>query len=262
MNARSRILAYKNGSKGARNLSEALGALILHKRGSRFRPRRNDLVIRWGLAPNTERMGDFPTLNSLDSVRLVSDKGRFFRELQGTPAEEYMPRSWTARHEVPADAYPVVCRTVLSGHSGEGIVIANTPEELVPAALFVQYVNKDQEYRVHLGRTPEGEITIIGKQRKARRLSVPDEEVNWKVRNLEGGFIYARNGFETPTSVLEAAERVFDETGLDFGAVDVIYKASTDTALVLEINSAPGLTGSTVGEYAEFFKDHAERKVR
>ena len=43
------------------------------------------------------------------------------------------------------------------------------------------------------------------------------------------------------------------ELGLDFGAVDVIWNEHESKAYVLEINTAPGLEGSTVEDYKEFF---------
>jgi D-alanine-D-alanine ligase-like ATP-grasp enzyme len=38
---------------------------------------------------------------------------------------------------------------------------------------------------------------------------------------------------------------------LDFGAVDVIYNRAQDKAYVLEVNTAPGLEGSTLDNYVE-----------
>jgi hypothetical protein len=98
-----------------------------------------------------------------------------------------------------------------------------------------------------------GEVVDI--QRKARYRSVPNEQVNWLVRNHDNGFIYARNeGVEPPHQVLEQAVLAVKAIGLDFGAVDIIYNEYNEVAIVLEINTAPGLTGSTLTGYAERFK--------
>jgi D-alanine-D-alanine ligase-like ATP-grasp enzyme len=43
--------------------------------------------------------------------------------------------------------------------------------------------------------------------------------------------------------------------GLDFGAVDIIFNERKQTAFVLEVNTAPGLTGQTVAGYVERFKE-------
>ena len=51
-----------------------------------------------------------------------------------------------------------------------------------------------------------------------------------------------------------AATNAIDAIGLDFGAVDVGYDEKTNTCVVYEINTAPGIEGSTVDWYAERFK--------
>jgi D-alanine-D-alanine ligase-like ATP-grasp enzyme len=43
--------------------------------------------------------------------------------------------------------------------------------------------------------------------------------------------------------------------GLDFGAADVLFNARRNQAYVLEVNTAPGLEGQTVNDYAEAFKE-------
>jgi D-alanine-D-alanine ligase-like ATP-grasp enzyme len=89
-------------------------------------------------------------------------------------------------------------------------------------------------------------------QQKRRRLDV--ENPNWQVRNHANGFIYARENVNPPQCVIDAAKIVFNKcTELDFGAVDVIYNAKQDRAYVLEINSAPGLEGQTLQDYADYF---------
>jgi len=41
--------------------------------------------------------------------------------------------------------------------------------------------------------------------------------------------------------------------GLDFGAVDIVYNENDNKAYVLEINTAPGLSGTTLEKYVEVF---------
>jgi glutathione synthase/RimK-type ligase-like ATP-grasp enzyme len=141
----------------------------------------------------------------------------------------------------------VVCRTVLNGHSGKGIVIAETVDELVDAPLYTKYIKKKSEWRVHIFN---GQVIDI--QRKVRNNDV--EEVNWRVRNHANGFIYQRNNLAPPDCVLKAAVGAMNLTLLDFGAVDVIYNEHYDKAYVLEINCAPGLEGTTVERYVEAFR--------
>ena len=77
-------------------------------------------------------------------------------------------------------------------------------------------------------------------------------DANAKVRNLANGWIYAKDNIvplkEKATSL---AIQSIEALGLDFGAVDLIYNEKYDTYYVLEINTAPGLTGTTLNNYTE-----------
>lgn len=259
-NRRVRVLPYKQGSRGAKALATALGGKVLKLEGSKFVRRPSDLIINWGNSAEAARA----TLNN-DGGRLVqaTNKLEFFKKLEG---KEYLPPFWTTAAAIPDDQFPVVCRQILQGHSGAGIVVANDRDSLVPCPLYTKYVKKKHEYRVHVGRRwvdfgvgtataigVEGEVVYetISVQQKKRRHDHPDP--NWQVRNHANGFIYARSNVNPPASVLEVAKDVLKELGLDFGAVDVIWNEHESKAYVLEINTAPGLEGSTVEDYKEFF---------
>ena len=191
-------------------------------------------------------------LNRPDVVGRATNKLHFFEMLQG---QDINIPEFTTDREVALDwiddGKDIVCRATLTGHSGEGITIIDTEsEDQVPEVpLYTRYVKKAEEYRIHVMGT-----TIISKQRKARRRDVPDDQVNWKVRNVAGGFVFARNEDHTyPKCVLDAALKAIEISQLDFGAVDIIYNASQEKAYVLEINTACGLEGTTLEDYKNGF---------
>lgn len=253
-----RVLPYRAGSRGATSLAAALpGGRCLRLRGSNFRPRAGDIIINWGNTETNYNPGAALFLNGRD-LRVASNKLSFFRQMRDTGNEEIIPRFWTNQQEIPDDAFPIVCRTVLAGHSGDGIVIAERRADLVAAPLYVQYVKKSHEYRVHVGRGHPGaapdQSIIIAVQRKARNRAVPDDQVNWKVRNHHNGFVFVRGDAAPDPSVLDVARRALATCGLDFGAVDVIWNERQQRAYVLEINTAPGLEGQTVEDYANYFR--------
>src|SRR5690606_16399873 len=107
----------------------ALGGMCLRLEGSRFRGRQNDVIINWG---NTDpgRAHVYPArfINLPNQVRNASNKLMFFQLMRDAGNEEIIPRFWTEneRDAIPDDAFPIVCRTILAGHSGAGIVIADT----------------------------------------------------------------------------------------------------------------------------------------
>lgn len=241
---RIRIWPYKQGSASAKALSEALGAKVLKLEGSKYVRRPDDLIINWG----SSTCPFDGCVNDPASVARGGNKLLAFQKLEED--EVSIPRFWTDREGIPDDAFPVVCRTVLQGHSGRGIVIADTRDDLVDAPLYTEYVKKKDEYRVHILRGK-----VICTQRKARRVETPDELVNWRVRNHSNGFVFQRNEVVAPVSTTQQALRAMGSLGLDFGGVDVIYNERYDRSYVLEVNSACGLEGSTVDDYVTAFKE-------
>jgi glutathione synthase/RimK-type ligase-like ATP-grasp enzyme len=249
---RTFILPYNPASESAKKLSEAIGAKRIKHEGSRYKHKPGDVIINWGCSEivNPEVLKG-RILNSPAQVTTASNKKFFFRDYPGNRG--YLVPSTTAKEIADLwslQDFTVVARHKLTGHSGEGIEIVE-PGMLVPwAPLYTKYQKKTDEYRVHF--VNGGMIKFA---RKGRKLDVPDEVVNWKVRNLEGGFIYALAEFEEmPESVLAACRDYAANTGLYFGAIDVIYHKPSNAAYILEVNTAPGLSGSTIEAYAEALK--------
>jgi hypothetical protein len=252
---RFRVLPYAVHSKSAKLLAEALGGKRIRLEGSRYTPRFGDVVINWGNSkpPPLPRIVlsqyEFLYLNLPEDIETVANKLYFFQHNEDAP---WLPLFWTDPEEIPDEAFPIVCRTVLTGHSGLGIVIATNRHELVPCPLYVKYVPKRDEYRVHLGFDKNQEIYTIAVQQKKRRLDY--DEPNWQVRNHANGFVYAREGVNPPAGVLDVAHDCLLHSGLDFGAFDVIWNEHQGRAYVLEVNTAPGLEGQTLDDYINYFK--------
>lgn len=173
-----------------------------------------------------------------------------FEDFPRVPA--YTTSRETAEVWVRHEDAVVVARTVLNGNSGEGIVIIKDMDDFVDAPLYVRYVQKKQEYRVHILNDQ-----VVDVQRKARRKDVPDDQVNWLVRNHDNGFIFARDEAlgDIPEDVTRQALLAVKVCGLDFGAVDVIFNEKFGRAYVLEVNTAPGLSGATLEGYAARLKE-------
>ena len=256
---RFRIIPYSPFSNSARLLSEALGGKRIKLEGSRYQYREGDTVINWGLS-RCGNLVDQVTRHMLypDSAKILnwmersmttaSNKLYFFQHNEDAP---WLPPFWTDPEEIPDDAFPIVCRTSLTGHSGRGIVLSNSRDDLVPCQLYVKYIPKKDEYRIHLGFDTNQDIYTIAVQQKKRRLG--HEDPNWKIRNHANGFIYAREGVDPPAGVLGCAVDCLLRSGLDFGAVDVGYHPDYGER-VYEINTAPGIENSTLEDYVRFFK--------
>lgn len=256
------LYPYNQHSESAKNLAVALEGKIIKREGSKFKPGPDKKVVNWGASDCP-----YDALNSPLCVKAVSNKLFWFKHLKNlseTHPNARVPRvpNWT---EARGQAFlwnqedkTVVCRTVLNGHSGEGIVI-RTPEDLVPlpdAPLYVEYIPKDAEYRIHIFN---GEVIDV--QRKVRD---PNREPSdWKVRSHDNGFIFTRNDTEgrshkdtVPKDVLDQSLAALACSGLVFAACDVIWNKKREKAYVLELNSAPGCEGETVNVYRDAIRKY------
>lgn len=243
-----RFAANSNGSQGLRNLKVALQdrghdvLLIKHKK-SKYIPRDTDLIINWGIPPFN------PLPNSLNqNARNASNKITAFQLMS--------PRNklrWTTDKEEAKTFKLCYCRTLLCSSQGRGIVVARSPEEVVDAPLYTKgIISVAGEYRVHVFK---GEVIYIvqkkklsSEQRELRGIS----NVNPYIRNHENGYIFAREDISSyPDSVKTVALNAIEDLQLDFGAVDVVVSGYSDNSFVLEVNTAPGIEGTTVKKYVE-----------
>jgi len=256
------IFPYKFGSQSARALSEELrrrGHRAKRVRGDgNYRPSRNHLIINWGNSTQPTTWGYYEdrVLNMCGPVSRASNKLDAFGIMQG-PTGVTIPDFTTDREEAQQwvdDGNVVVCRSILRGHSGAGIGLVGQQIEdgdhtgTVPPniPLYVKYIKKAREYRVHVfqGR-------IIDVQQKRKRGGIDSEEVDYQVRNHSNGWVYCRGDVAPNQSVLDNAIAATRALGLDFGGVDVIWNDHYEQATVLECNTAVGLEGATVNIYAD-----------
>lgn len=249
------ILPYKNGSRSGAALANALGVRQIRLAGSTIHRQRSKTIINWGnsgrtLPPQGLGSGHY-VLNPTVLVEIAANKLSTFESIKdNTRIPEYTTEYETACEWLDEGA-KVVERHQLTGHSGAGIIIAEDVDALSDSApLYVKYVKKQDEYRVHI---MGGEVIDV--QRKARRSDVPDEDVNWQVRNHQNGFCYMRENVNPDTDVIVQALNAIEALGLDFGAVDVIWNAHQNKAYVLEVNTACGLEGTTLERYKVAFQE-------
>jgi glutathione synthase/RimK-type ligase-like ATP-grasp enzyme len=246
--ARLFILPYKAGSASAKALAERLGVRRLKLTGSSYVPRRGDIIVNWGNSDVEQTTYDAPQFfNPPTAISRASDKVRAFLSMQ--TGEVSIP-DFTVERAVAqrwADAgSTVVVRHLTRGSEGRGIEIVNPNGHVPTAPLYVKYIKKQNEYRTHVFA---GEV--IDTQRKARRNDIPDSQVNWQVRNHNNGFIFAREGVQQDERRDQLAIAACQSLGLHFGAVDIIYNENSNNYYVLEVNTAPGLVGTTLENYAQ-----------
>lgn len=257
-----KLFSWNSSSEGAKHLSGGLGIKRLKEKGSTFKGSSSKAVINWGRSSiDSTEILKCQVVNRPEAVARVSNKLAFYEMLDGKFDPDLLVPwtkdlntaiSWLTKPEIS-----VFARTKLQGSGGEGIVelTKDDPESFVKAPLYTKYVPKSDEYRIHV---MGGEIILS--QRKGLRQTddagnpVDPKQVNWKIRNLANGFVFVRSDVRPPEAVTKAALGVYPYLELDFYAADIIWNEKQGRAYVLEVNTAPGLSGSTIGDYVNGFK--------
>jgi hypothetical protein len=213
-------------------------------------------AINWGLSSIPWLSEGSIILNEPRAVGISANKLKAFNEMSGVVN---IPRYTTSLEEATSllNLGKVVCRTKLTGSKGEGIVIASTPEELVEAGLYVLYIKKKWEYRVHV---LQDEVVHIQQKRRLSTEQLEERGITDRskyIRNLANGYIFSHNLDHNDGPVyerlLEQSLLSVSSLGLDFGAVDLIV-TNDGQVFVLEVNTAPGLEGLTLERYVQSFR--------
>ena len=235
-------------SKSAKALKEGLVALNIRcfRKLPPYVGYKSDLIFYYGgnnIISDTESLF-YNKLRHLANNKLKSFQ--IFKEANLPTVE------WTTDVDI-AKTWPlVVARATLTGHSGQGITMwnpSNKNEPIPIAPLYTKYVKKTYECRVHVFN---GEV--IDAQIK-RKLKEYDGEVDTNVRNHTTGWVYCRDNFQVPEEAKLLSLQAIKTLQLDFGAVDLIYNQHYNQFYLLEVNTAPGLEGTTLTNYIKAIKN-------
>jgi glutathione synthase/RimK-type ligase-like ATP-grasp enzyme len=186
-------------------------------------------------------------INTPEAVKRASDKLRCLRRLEANEVGSI--QYTTHRHEAEQwsrDGEVVYCRELTRASQGRGITVAHSPDELVSAPLYTKGVRDvKREYRAHV---LNGEvIDLVAKATRAG-----EEPLNSEIRNHSNGWVFVRDAVTIPDStkrdLVSLSISAVEALDLDMGAVDII-RDERDNLYVLEINTAPGVEGTTLEIY-------------
>ena len=139
----------------------------------------------------------------------------------------------------------VVARRLINASEGRGITVFERGTPPPPAPLYVEYIVKKKEFRVHVWNNA---VIDVAEKRKRREHT---EERDAFVRNTANGYVFCRTGVVEPTDLRPLALSAVSALGRSYGAVDVIWNEKQNKCFVLETNSRPGMEGTTVEKYAD-----------
>lgn len=224
------VLTYSGRSApSALKIAEASNGEIVAVRSS-------EGDVNWGRASANTTLN--PNISNSTNKRVMRE---LFRE-HGVPMPQLLPA-----HNHSGYGNPVVGRP--DQHSkGRGLWICNNQADIerakngtrrkAAATHFMEYVESDREYRVHIFK---GKSIRISEKRftdetKKEYITAKPGEINLKI-------------------VRDAAKLAVSAIGLDFGAVDILARGEdhNDQVFVLEVNAAPGLGGTMPALYSRVF---------
>lgn len=245
---RKRILPYKMGSQSCKMMAGGLGILRL-KTPSRFIAKSGDIIINWGNSSVPAQFARAIIINDPSAVRLASNKAETFWCLSGNTSIPAFTQIKETAQQWVNEGHRVYGRKTLTGHSGQGIVIFNEGDIVTDCLLYTKNTKAKYEYRIHVMNG-----TSIDIQQKKKREGYEGGIAG--IRNFANGWVFARENINVPECVKQEGLKAVQALGLDFGAVDVGYVEREDKAYVYEVNTAPGLEGTTLERYVQAFKEH------
>ncbi len=253
------FMPWNLGAQAVKDIKKEIGGQTIlpgrHATGNyHFGP--NDFVVMWGhgdtpywgngVGPNKR------ILNHWSAIHLGVNKLRSFVAFKdaGVPIPEYTKSIATAKKWIE-EGEIVLCRKLLSSREGKGIVIAKKASDLVEAPLYVKLVPKENEYRIHVFN---GKVIDFA-QKKLRNGYKEIKGRDQYVRNTANGWIFARIGVEVSDAAKKAAIAATKAVGLDFAAVD-LATTKKGGVIVFEVNTAPGIEGTTIQTYAKAIEEY------
>jgi len=244
---RSKVFLYPYGpSNSARALARALGGRVLRRVNSTYRYRVGDKLINWG-ASRVPIRGE--VVNKPEAVAVASSKLASFKQFldAGVTTVEFTrdqatASTWGAKRRV-------VGRDLDRGSGGRGIRVYDVGEPIGRHVFYTKYIRKQREFRFHVY---QGRVIRVLEKLKRRG----HDDANKFIRSHLNGWVFASNHLTerpAPAPLYDLAIRAVAALGLDFGGVDIGWNERTG-GFVLEVNTAPGLEGTTVGAYASAIK--------
>lgn len=227
---------------------------------------RQGIATSWGMRTVPDWAPLVKWINPPQSVSVVSDKlkwAAWCTEMDNAPGhppsstleyttDQAVAREWTESNKV-------VCRTVLNGHSGEGIIIARVSDEVVDAPLYSRYFAKQREYRILYG--PACGVLYVASKRVPEGTELDND--TRLIRTMSNGFVYQAESTDLPEPVSGAVQAVGlgleVSHGLKLLAYDVVYNTERNDARVVEANSAWGMNEHTASLTCDAMAQIGER---
>lgn len=201
-------------------------------------PKQYKYIINWGNTEEIHARTYQQVINQPEAVARAVDKLAAFRTLE--QAGVSVPTFSTTKPTIGKGEI-WFARTMLRASGGAGIVVLRNGDSIPDAPLYVRYVKKQREFRVHV---VNGEVIFCQEKKREREAEqTADKKL---IRNYDNGWVFCLVNEEPPEGVKDVAIAAVSSLGLDFGAIDLVVDRDSGKPYVLECNTAPGLSSPTL----------------
>jgi glutathione synthase/RimK-type ligase-like ATP-grasp enzyme len=234
-----------------------LGAIAMLSRRSPVL-RQFRAVVNWGNSTPLQVGADVKVYNAPSYIVRASNKLTALQIMQRDGVR--VPEFFDSKAAVPAERKDIyLARTALTGSCGVGIHVVRAEDVVPDAPLYVKYIKKLDELRLHVAF---GKVIFLQyKKRQSEAEQTADQKL---IRNHGNGWVFCpRPVEEAPADSAAQAVLAVQALGLEFGAVDIVVGKKDNMPYVLEVNTAPGIESPTLSTaYQQAFSQELDQYVR
>lgn len=246
-----------NPQATSNRVAAALGAKIC---SYNLKPDFKDLtyILNWGhsVQPLWEVFDYKSWINPPFAIKNSANKNYMYKNFKkyNIPTYEFWSRLDLVVNSSlleTVNSFDLVGRELINSSSGKGIVqieagkLMENLETNPKIQLYTKYEEKKYEQRLFIVNNEIIEIAEKRKMGEKKRKENNIDKVNKKVKTNSNGWIFAKNDIQPITAEVEQiAKEAMWANGLLSGVVDIAFNNPSDV-LVVETNSAPGITSTT-----------------
>ncbi len=249
------LIASRAGIITGKLLAKSLG-LQFHNNVEQIKS-GSEVMIRYGNAQQSTRIGKDTDCNSRDSILKMSAKHLLWQYLEDSGI---MTPRYYRPEDVPTNlSYPYLARSKMH-RAGKDIIICNNPWDTPNNPEYiVPYYPTLREYRVHVA---------FGNVVKVLRKYAVDENSNEKIRTSTYGWRYNSSSLDQvqcAKAMVETALNTAEILDAKFCGIDMAWSSKEHGLgkwIVWEVNSAPSLNSSSLKLYTDLFKENLSERLR
>ena len=212
-------------------------------------PRQYRYLLNWGNSSPIDTAPHVKVINPPQAISNAVNKTKAFQIWSGISTLS-VPMYYI---DTPPASFSGILLARTNGNSsgGDDIVVIRGGDSIPNAPLYVEYIPKEIEYRVHVVNSK-----VIFVQQKKRRNDIEQDKDQKLIRSYNNGWVFCPLELDAVAEdVKDAAIHAVNGLGLHFGACDIVIHRDNSKPYVLECNTAPGIASPTLlAAYQEAFE--------